>query len=326
MTILYVIFALVCGSSLILWLNRYRFACRAEGTLLSLRTQAVSPLGMLDVGATFLIWVVLQLVAMLPTSLLMGLSLDELRDVGSLDAERQLEFGGWVTLSQLVATVIVIFWFRYRHQRVEWLGTRRGLRNDLLIGCVAALMLLPVVMLIQLLVTQLIDYTHPTLDSLVKNFNFKSAMWAWVAAVGVAPVSEEFFFRGVLQGWLQRVYGYSEVSEKWLLGGELELAEPNTAAFVMSPRLKLIQSWAPIVVTSLIFAGVHLGQGPAPIPLFFLSLGLGYLFRQTGSLLPCVMVHLALNTVSMLILTLSLTFPEWFPAEAEPVPAFFLFR
>src|SRR5690606_35129689 len=47
----------------------------------------------------------------------------------------------------------------------------------------------------------------------------------------------------------------------------------------------------PIVITSLVFAVMHWGQGLAPIPLFFLSLGLGYLYRQTGSLVPSIVVH-----------------------------------
>ncbi|CAN0489807.1 unnamed protein product, partial [Hapterophycus canaliculatus] len=55
----------------------------------------------------------------------------------------------------------------------------------------------------------------------------------------------------------------------------------------------------PIVVASLLFAMMHWGQGLAPIPLFFLSLGLGYLYRQTGSLIPSIVVHFVLNGFTM---------------------------
>jgi membrane protease YdiL (CAAX protease family) len=45
---------------------------------------------------------------------------------------------------------------------------------------------------------------------------------------------------------------------------------------------------------------MHLGQGAAPIPLFFFSLGVGYLYRQTGRLWPCIIVHFLLNAFSMI--------------------------
>ena len=60
----------------------------------------------------------------------------------------------------------------------------------------------------------------------------------------------------------------------------------------------------PILVSSVLFAAVHIGQGLAPIPLFFLAVGLGYLFRQTGSLIACVTVHFLLNFYSMLVFTI----------------------
>lgn len=59
-------------------------------------------------------------------------------------------------------------------------------------------------------------------------------------------------------------------------------------------------SYWPVFAASLIFASMHLGQGAAPIPLFFLSVGLGYLYRQTGSLIPCIVVHMILNGMTLL--------------------------
>ena len=47
---------------------------------------------------------------------------------------------------------------------------------------------------------------------------------------------------------------------------------------------------------------VHLGgQGAAPIPLFFLALGLGFLYRQTGSLTPPILVHMILNGLTLVV-------------------------
>ena len=59
-------------------------------------------------------------------------------------------------------------------------------------------------------------------------------------------------------------------------------------------------SYWPLIAASLIFALMHLGQGAAPIPLFLLSVGLGYLYRQTGSLIPCIVLHMILNSITLL--------------------------
>ena len=66
----------------------------------------------------------------------------------------------------------------------------------------------------------------------------------------------------------------------------------------------------PILVSSLCFALVHWGQGLAPIPLFVLALGLGYLFRQTGSLIACITVHFLLNFYSMFVFTVMILLGE----------------
>lgn len=58
----------------------------------------------------------------------------------------------------------------------------------------------------------------------------------------------------------------------------------------------------PIIVSAAIFALMHWGHGPDPIPLFFLALGLGYLYQRTHRLLPCIMVHFLVNSLSMVAL------------------------
>jgi len=55
---------------------------------------------------------------------------------------------------------------------------------------------------------------------------------------------------------------------------------------------------------------MHIGQGAAPIPLFFLALALGYLYRQTGRLWPCIMVHMILNTFTIVIVILTVYFEK----------------
>ena len=321
-TALYVIQLSVMASCILLWMWRFRVA-RSDGSILPTCEQQVSPLGLLDIGATVFVFFVLQTLMLLPIYLFMGFGPSELQNTADLPADQMLELSGWLMMSQLAATVAATFWFIGRHGKVQWLGSRSSLGRDLLIGLAGSLMLLPPVMLIQALAVQFIPYTHPTLDSLADNFTGRSAAWAWIAAVGIAPVTEEFFFRGVIQSWLQRVFDHDEPKEFWFLGGPVnhELATVPKQEIAAMVHLRF---WAPILITSALFASMHLNQGPAPIPLFFLSLGLGYLFRKSGSFVPCLVVHIVLNSISMTLLTLTIVYPELGPpVDAEPLPSMF---
>ena len=60
------------------------------------------------------------------------------------------------------------------------------------------------------------------------------------------------------------------------------------------------------MITSALFAVMHLGQGLAPIPLFVFSLLLGYLYQRTGSLLPCIGLHMINNGYSVFWLTMQI--------------------
>ena len=62
--------------------------------------------------------------------------------------------------------------------------------------------------------------------------------------------------------------------------------------------------------TSLIFALMHGNQGAAAIPLFFFSVGLGFLYRQTGRITPSLVVHVVLNGFTMSAEILRLWFTE----------------
>ena len=54
-----------------------------------------------------------------------------------------------------------------------------------------------------------------------------------------------------------------------------------------------------IVISSFVFAVLHASNWPAPVPLFFLALILGYLYNRTHRLLPCIVVHLLFNALSV---------------------------
>lgn len=108
---------------------------------------------------------------------------------------------------------------------------------------------------------------------------------AFLAACVAAPIVEEFFIRGVFQGWLERL------QRRLRPVGELAAATPIL--------------WLPIVASSAVFALLHVGNSPIdPFPIFVLALGLGYLYQRTGRLLTCIVMHACLNVTSLLLVVL----------------------
>ncbi len=108
---------------------------------------------------------------------------------------------------------------------------------------------------------------------------------ATLLAVVVAPLAEEFFFRVLLQGWLERV----EI--KWR-----QRADDDRQSDAGPPE----PGYAPVVVAALPFALLHSAHGPDPIPLFILGLFLGYAYRQTHRIIAPVAIHAMFNGVTML--------------------------
>lgn len=153
--------------------------------------------------------------------------------------------------------------------------------RDVNLGLIATLAILPPTMLVMGLVSMLQEYSHPVLERLNQQPDLTVFATLFVVTALITPVFEEFWFRVILQGGFQRLadeHRPSADSDQW------------------TPT-----AWWPLWITSIIFALMHMGQGLAPIPLFFLSLGLGYLYRQTGSIWPTVIVHMVLNSLTMLV-------------------------
>lgn len=69
------------------------------------------------------------------------------------------------------------------------------------------------------------------------------------------------------------------------------------------------QSLLPMLVSSMLFALMHLGHGPDPIPLFVLAMILGYLYQRTHRLWPCIVLHMCLNGTSLIVLGATMKSP-----------------
>lgn len=170
---------------------------------------------------------------------------------------------GWLTLLQRDALQRLGFHFK---------------KDDLKLGLISTPLILSVVMIISLLASSIVQYEHPVLKSLFENKSILFCVLTFLTTAIATPIYEEFLFRGLLQGSLQALANPTPTGETW----------------------KPLAVW-PVIVSSLIFAAMHFpGQGAAPIPIFVLSLGLGYLYRQTGSLAAPIVVHVILNSITLL--------------------------
>ena len=212
---------------------------------------------------------------------------------------------------------------------------------DIPLGVAAFLASLLPVYAIQLVLTQFFPSEHPVQQLLTSDSSAAMLALCAFSAVLVAPIAEEFLFRGILQGWLEaamlrrrgpELSGPNQAAPEADWHISLQVVEPSSdapspaadaaaspyqspvsptsslpldAAGEDEPRTRL-ERMLPVGVSSFLFAIVHLGNGPDPIPLFVLALILGYLYQQTHRLWPCIVLHMCLNAASLAMLLASL--------------------
>jgi membrane protease YdiL (CAAX protease family) len=194
----------------------------------------------------------------------------------------------------------------------------------LALGATAFVALAAPVYALQALLVYFFPVQHPLIDLVQAQPDAWTFFIIGVSVSLVAPLSEELFLRVLLQGWLERVVAIavpgsfvqsvSEASDLAGTNGEPTIEPPsdNPYAAPLAPlrstegNLDARTARAiPVIVSALVFALLHVGQGPAPIPLFLLALGLGYLYQRTHRLWPSVVLHFLLNTSSLAMLWLS---------------------
>ena len=75
------------------------------------------------------------------------------------------------------------------------------------------------------------------------------------------------------------------------------------------------------LAVSLLFAAMHAPVWPTPIPIFFLSIGLGVLYQRTGGLVAPIALHMTFNGISTLLMFLSLGMAQpKDPKVPDPIP------
>ena len=213
----------------------------------------------------------------------------------------------------------------------------RNVSSDLKLGGLGFLAALLPVYCIQAVVIQLIPpKKHPVLEMLSDTSGPAALAVAVLFAVVLAPLAEEFLFRAFLQGWLESYWPRQPSSDSpssnpsptdvesmppeatWrenLLDTAENPYAPPTAISTQTPppipdatgdslpgdaiHTPVRPHYIAIGISSLVFALLHASNWPAPVPLFFLALILGYLYSRTHRLLPCIIVHLLFNALSV---------------------------
>ncbi len=279
-----------------------------------------SPIGLVDVAGVYFIWFMGQLVAAVAYSLILSPEqvVNENAEATNQSAHLDPVLIAVVILVQIAVTGLAIGFVKQRYRTWQAMGLDlEDLRPKIKYAVAAFILVIPPILLLQSKLAELVPYQHPTMDMIRKQGDGVPLMWimAWLSAVIVAPICEEFFFRGILQAWLQRAIPPSASMDRLIGGGWDEGSaadmgavgvgdEPNLSGTDLTSIARSQNPIVAIVLASLAFALVHLGQGPAPIPLFFLSLVLGYLFYRTGSLIPGILLHMGLNAFSLFWVTL----------------------
>lgn len=108
---------------------------------------------------------------------------------------------------------------------------------------------------------------HPMLIAVMSDSVFWQAMVV-LSAVVLAPLAEEIFFRGLLQSMLRR--------------------------YTRRP-------WISVLITSALFAAVHLPHAQTVGALFVLGIALGYNYERSGRLYAPIIVHAVFNAVNILL-------------------------
>ncbi len=207
--------------------------------------------------------------------------------------------------------------------------------QDIKIGCVACVASLLPIYVLQIVLISLFEpqLEHPLIERLSENHSPAMLLAGFLLAVVAAPLSEEFIFRLVLQGWLERwedeTIGYTGSMRPHIENGLPEMEVPGSEfggdrSHSFEEKLAVLpdqtpapqpgsgvlsslpHGWLPILISGTLFGLAHLGHGVSPIPLVLFGVVLGYLYQRTHRLVPSITAHALFNAYSMIMLWLQL--------------------
>ena len=166
-------------------------------------------------------------------------------------------FNSAAGLTTLLAVFLLIPILYYRRRDLRAFRLRHDrLRELLKIGLLAAILLIPLTMAINVIVGLLVTpYSHPVIDTLLAEASVETLIYTVITVVVAAPIVEEFVFRGVVLTYLQRAFSGNWATNTLILCKHSEKPENQFKA------ADTFQRHGANLLTSLIFASLHLGQG-----------------------------------------------------------------
>lgn len=200
---------------------------------------------------------------------------------------------------------------------------------DLRLGIVAGMAAIPCLLLLQMALTQWIPSKHQIVELVEQQSDASTMAIMFFSAVIVAPLSEEFFIRSILQGWLEKRSNEHQTQLHNLANSgepgdpsevdatlsedspvaEADLCNTSLIDEVEPAAAEPLRGWyaaLPILFSSGCFAAMHIGYGPDPIPIFLLAIALGFLYQRTHRLFASITLHALLNGTSLVLLWASL--------------------
>ena len=208
----------IIGLGLVHWGLAIRKLVRRE-PLVAWEPRRSAPWGLIDLIAAIVLWIGGQLVAakimqamgLLPTSL------------GGDDLSAR--HTALLMLGSGIAQLVVIpLWLAVISLRTGATARDLGfvpekLLSDIRLGAVAFTMLLPLVFVIQAILTRYQKYEHELINVLQDLPGWEWALGMTFVAGMSAPIVEEILFRLLLQGWLEKLFGFPGPTHELVLGG-----------------------------------------------------------------------------------------------------------
>lgn len=260
------------------------------------------PWGLLDLVAAVVL-LVLGIVAALLLLRELGLLPEPVKDaLPTLAALRMATAAEAVAKLAVLLVMVLLLMLRTRTTLSDLGWSGKHLLEDIRLGAIAFAMFAPLVLALQAALVQFYPSKHPLIEMLKEHRDVNLfAVVAFSAAVA-APLAEEFLFRVLLQGWLEKAFTFRGPTPELVVGAPAARPVEEAEADVLAPQPRGYRALAPILVSSFIFALLHWSHGPDWVPLTVLALGLGYLYQRTHRLVPSLTVHALLNGFTVLIL------------------------
>ncbi len=248
--------------------------------------------------------------------------------------------------AMLIATLLITLRLGVTAQHVGFDFQQLKLRS--MQGILVGLATLPFIYILMVLVSAgfQTEYSHPLIEEMSQRGTLSVYLMGFVTAAVIAPVTEEFLFRVVIQGWLQSLPFKSALANilgSWraepsnaIAVAQGEVPEQNLAAPSSVSDGEWSREWTepnrdsnepidsvqpdasagaeqefkppvwPSILSGILFGLAHWAYGLSFVPLIALGIILGLVYRATHSIWPCIVIHGMLNATSMGLLGLSI--------------------